>query len=400
MASFRRSSAFLLAAGIVLGAVAAVAVVAAIRELRMGMTAGQPLNRLLGRSPKAVVDQPVKQLGVIETPDEFSQAFVIRNEGDAPLQLTPGPSTCKCTVTECPKEPIPPGGKAVVKVGMRDATKHDALKTGFLSRGMTVLTNDPQHRKLFLGIEATVRRRLAAAPENITLSIRASDLAQAEKRSAETVIYSDTWKRFDLAVESVSRKGMKWRLQPAERKDIEPFLGRSGYRLRVTLPDNLPDGGFSETIRFTAKPAEAGQRPRSFQVSVQGSVEGRLTFYGRRLDIDKVLRLGVLQPGEAARESVLMKVNDKRPTLVVKGIEAEPSFLRVQVARLEGHSAKAGVYRIDVEVPPDAPSCDFAAARKGMIRLKTDHPRLPTIALQVNLVKLASEGDVAQVAGR
>ena len=92
------------------------------------------------------------------------------------MQLTPGPSSCKCTVTECPKEPIPPGGKAVVKVGFRDTTKQDVLKTGALSRGMSVLTNDPEHPKLYLGIEATVRRRLAAAPENITLSIRSSDL--------------------------------------------------------------------------------------------------------------------------------------------------------------------------------------------------------------------------------
>ena len=88
---------------------------------------------------------------------------------------------------------------------------------------MSVLTNDPEHPKLLLGIEATVRRRLAAAPENITLSLHASTLADADARSAETVIYSDTWDRFDLAVEGVSRKGMTWRLQPAEKKDIEPF---------------------------------------------------------------------------------------------------------------------------------------------------------------------------------
>ena len=134
--------------------------------------------------------------------------------------------------------------------------------------------------------------------------------------------------------------------------------------MRVTLPDDLPDGGFRESIRFTAKPAEAGQRPRSFQVLVQGSVEGRLSFYGGKLDIDRILRLGVLQPGEAARASVLMKVNDDRPTLVVKRIEAEPSFLRVKVVRLASRSAKVGVYRIEVEVPADAPACDFADRRE------------------------------------
>ena len=92
----------------------------------------QPLDRLLGKRPKAVLNAPVKQLGVIETPDQFAQDFVIRNEGNAPLQLTPGPSSCKCTVTDCPTEPIPPGRKAIVRVGMRDTTSRDVLKTGFL----------------------------------------------------------------------------------------------------------------------------------------------------------------------------------------------------------------------------------------------------------------------------
>ena len=162
----------------------------------------------------------------------------------------------------------------------------------------------------------------------------------------------------------------------------------------------MPDGGFSESIRFTAKSAEAGQGPRPFQVLVQGNVEGHVNFYGAKLDIDKILRLGILQPGEAAQASVLMKVNDDHPALAVQRIETEPSFLRVKVVRLESRSPNVGVYRINVEVPADAPSCDFAGRREGVIRLKTDHPRLPTIAVRVDLVKMAGEGDAAQVAGR
>ncbi len=197
MALSRRFFAFVLTAGIIFGVLAVVVVLRAVGAHGAGATAIQPLERLLGKRPKAVVDDPVKRLGVIETPDQFAEEFVIRNEGDAPLQLTPGPSTCKCTVTECPKEPVPPGGKAIVKVGFRDTAKQDVLKTGALLRGMSVLTNDPERPKLQLGIEATVRRRLAAAPENLTLSIHSSDLAQTEKRSAETVIYSDAWDRFE-----------------------------------------------------------------------------------------------------------------------------------------------------------------------------------------------------------
>ena len=102
-------------------------------------------------------------------------------------------------MTELPAAPLPPGGQAAVRVAFSAATKHDTLKSGPFSRSVIVLSNDPAHGQIVLTIEATVRCRLAAAPAPITLAIDSADLPAAEKRSAETVIYSQSWRRFELA---------------------------------------------------------------------------------------------------------------------------------------------------------------------------------------------------------
>jgi hypothetical protein len=339
-----------------------------------------------------VVEQPVKDLGIIETPEQFAQTFLIRNQGDTPLRLAPGPSTCKCTVTELPGRPIPPGGHAAVRVAFSPATLHDTLKSGPFSRSVIVLSNDPAHSQIVLTLSATVRCRLAAAPSPITLTIDAADLPAAEKRSAETVIYSQTWRRFELSAQKTSRPGMTWRVRPAMAEELEPLQARGGYHVRVTLPADLADGRFAESVEFLATPPAAAGEPRSLAVQIQGSVDGRVTFFGRKIDSHGTLRLGALQEGEGACETVLMKVRDPRPALVVRRIETQPAFLHVRVNPYQGRGLAIGLYRLEVEIPREAPPCNFMGDRAAVIRLWTDHPRLAEIEWKVDFVKVAGEG--------
>ncbi len=365
-----------------------------------GTAAARRAAGLPSHGPRTVVDRPHRDLGIIDAPDEFAQKFLIHNEGDAPLQLARGPSTCKCTVTDLPETPVPPGGQAEIGVGFTEVTKRDILKTGHLARGMTVLTNDPEHEQIVLEIEATVRRRLAAEPADLSFYLQVSDLPSEEKRWAETLIYSQTWDRFELAVASASLKAMTWHLEPAAKEELAACQARSGYHLRVTLPSDMPDGHFAESLVFTAKPAGATEKPHSLSLQVQGKIEGRLTIDGPKVDVNHVVRLGVLQEGEGARAFLIMKVNDPRPALVFKTIETEPALLRAHVVPYRSNSAGVGLYRIDLEVPRNARPCSFAAGHEGTVRMKTDHPRLPVIELKVDFAVVSGEDQSAHVAGR
>ena len=67
-------------------------------------------------------------------------------------------------------------------------------------------------------------------------------------------------------------------------------------------------------------------------------------------------------------------MRDDHRELVVRQIETQPEVLQVRVTPYNPETKALGLYRIDVEVPADAPSGDFMGARRGHIRIATDHP--------------------------
>jgi hypothetical protein len=63
-------------------------------------------------------------------------------------------------------------------------------------------------------------------------------------------------------------------------------------------------------------------------------------------------------------------------------VETSPEFLEVRVSPYKSGSESLGLYRIDVEVPPDAPMGNFLS-EAGEVRILTDHPKLPVLEFEV-----------------
>ena len=64
----------------------------------------------------------------------------------------------------------------------------------------------------------------------------------------------------------------------------------------------------------------------------------------------------------------------------------EPSFLKASVEpHREADLATPGLYDMVVEVPADAPVCQFMGNPQGSVRIVTAHPRVPEIKLNVLL---------------
>ena len=95
-----------------------------------------------------------------------------------------------------------------------------------------------------------------------------------------------------------------------------------------------------------------------------------------------------------------MKVSDQRRRLTAERIETEPAFLHARLTPYAAGSRDVGLYRLEVEIPGDAPSCAYTGEHRGVVRLRTDHPRLRTIELQVDFVLAAGGGSPGNVAAR
>lgn len=81
-------------------------------------------------------DKTIYDFGFVEIGKKITHEFSFTNVGNAPLIITDASSTCGCTVPDAPKEPIPPGGTATMKVVFDTAGK-----VGVQNKQVTVTTN-------------------------------------------------------------------------------------------------------------------------------------------------------------------------------------------------------------------------------------------------------------------
>ena len=108
--------------------------------------------------PKAVPVEPIKDVGVVPKGDKVVHDFLIRNDGDVPLQITEVRAACGCTVVDYDKT-IAPG-----QTGKIHAEVDTATFNGPISKSVTVFTNDPDAAQLDLTVRAKVEPFIQAKP--------------------------------------------------------------------------------------------------------------------------------------------------------------------------------------------------------------------------------------------
>lgn len=106
-------------------------------------------------APKAVVPFNSFKFGDVYKGEVISQIFVIRNEGDADLQIKDFEAGCGCSVTRSDKL-IPPG-----KEGTATLEVQTVSQSGEISKTATLHTNDPARPAIVFTLMANV---LGGAP--------------------------------------------------------------------------------------------------------------------------------------------------------------------------------------------------------------------------------------------
>lgn len=81
-------------------------------------------------------DQPVFDFGTIDEGEIVKHAYKFKNTGSEPLVISNAKGSCGYTVPTWPKEPVPPGGEAVINVEFNSKGK-----PGPQSKRVTVTAN-------------------------------------------------------------------------------------------------------------------------------------------------------------------------------------------------------------------------------------------------------------------
>lgn len=299
------------------------------------------------------------------------------------MELTPGPTSCKCQLVSLTQREIPPGGRAQVVVQWNTGEEWD------YAHSAQVVTNDPLRRIVRFSIQGKVMALLRCEPETLVFS----RVNPGETPTATAFVYSQSWDEVDFTQITSSREGITWSIEPASDEETAAVYARSAYRLTVTLPNDLPESYFSESIALQGRPiggADADQA--TYQLGVEGVVLRRLCLYGPAIDARGMLLLGRVVQGQEKQVQVLMKLRDDQRELPLQAIQCTPDFLRVRVEPYHGQNRdNLGLYRLHVEIPADAPTFRLPPFEHGAIRLTFDHPRVPALELPVDLIVMPRE---------
>jgi hypothetical protein len=334
--------------------------------------------------PRVHVDHTVHDFGRLDPLTTHEHTFVIRNRGERPLELTEGPTTCKCTLASLPQRVIPPGGKAGVVVQWNTGRDLD------YDHSATIYTNDPRRKVIELEIKGTVAALFRCVPERLVFT----RIAPGESATSTAIVYSQVWEDMELEPIVSDLDGLGCTIEEVDAGDKQALDARAARQLRITLPSTLPEGYFLTSLRLRGRPAGGAEdQAAECELTIDGKVIRRLSVYGPEVDVHGRVDLGRLRQGQAAHVRLLLKLRDAERTLPVERIEVTPSFLHVRIEpyKVDG-PGDLGLYYLHIEVPTDAPTFRLPPDQHGSLRVEFDHPRVPQLELPLDLIISPREG--------
>lgn len=330
-----------------------------------------------GTGPKVEIERSQYDFGLIDVGAAEVHAFVVRNVGDAPLELRLGKATCSCTAGELAVNRLLPGASTEVRVSWRPPKPAELF-----SQGVTILTNDPRRSKVMLMVVGRVVVHLAAEPDSISLA--ETRLGETACRSA--LLYSQVWDRCQVIDIATSHPALVATIEDAAADELSAAGARSGLRLTASLRPGLPLGDFSGSVHLrVAAAAEDGTsgEPREIELAVQARIVGDVTLMGAGVDRERTLHWGTLRQGRPAQRLVAMLIHGEHRELTIEQIETHPAWLQAEVSASKAIGQAARQYKIRLQIPADAPAIDCLGERAGWVRLRTDHPQEPEVRLSV-----------------
>jgi len=296
--------------------------------------------------PRAVVDEPIFEAGKVDKGGDINHDFVIRNTGDTVLRIEEVRPACGCTVANY-DESIAPGASGKIHAVL-DTTD----QTGPISKGLTVITNDPDNPRLTLTIKAEVSQRLFVRPGFARfVQTKGSGVGQIDQ-----IIFTRDFD--DLEVLEVKSPYPFITAEAREATEEELLEEASGKQWVVTVKldyDQAPVGSLADYVRIhTNHPKQ-----EVVSVPVTGFVRPMYVLTPAEADFGEI---EVEEDGTWA--AMILKnygPNNMSPTL--DNADSLPEGIDVEVSEVE----EGREYRVEITLREDLPKGEFS----DVIRLKT-----------------------------
>ncbi|HVB81262.1 MAG TPA: DUF1573 domain-containing protein [Candidatus Binataceae bacterium] len=295
-------------------------------------------------APRAEVADPVYNFGTALSGPPISHVFMLKNVGDAPLEIKSVNSSCGCTAAKPSKTILAPG-----EVSTITASVDTHFEQGHSLSVVTLITNDPANASLQLKIEGVIKPQVAARPMDV-------DFGSVHHGSAEVreVVISDMVGGAGFAVKSVKNESPYIKVTESARTD-----GKPGALLHVALLPSMPPGPISDTLRI-----ETSRAP--LRVAILGVVTGDLVVKPNQISF------GILAHDQGAVRIVRL-TNQGSHSINVLGVDSTSNSVVARVAPV----TPGKEYKLTVALRPNTPDGQI----RGALTIRTDDPQQTTLTV-------------------
>lgn len=334
------------------------------------------------------VDRPAARVEILETEFDFgtmqrgtrrSHSFVVKNVGDAPLTLSVGATTCKCTLGVTSDEPVPPGGSTEVELDWTAMANEGRFRQTALLN-----TNDPWQSQVILTIVGEVTEAQGIEPADFVFD----KISAGESKSVHVYVMAMFQDELEVSDPQLSSEGTRpffdVKIEPVAREELPDPSARAGVRVTLTAKPELPLGSFNQKLTLRTNLPEAEE----LSIPVLGRVVGDIRIHGILWDDERsTLRLGKVKSSEGKSARLNIVVRGSSATETSFRVEStDPPELKVTLDPPKVLSETLVHVPLTVEVPAGAPpmvrlGTDQGA--KGSIVLSTTHPQSRELVLSV-----------------
>jgi Protein of unknown function (DUF1573) len=303
-------------------------------------------------APKAVVDEPVFDAQRIGKGQDIVHDFVVKNEGNAPLHITDVRPACGCTVAEY-DEVIAPGSTGKVHAVI-DTTGFQ----GAISKGITVLTDDPENPHLVLTVKALVEPMIFVRPGYA----RFIQPQMSEPGQVEELLFTRTFEGLKVLSAKSPYPFLDVEFHQAKADELDANGEGNQWIVTLTLDyEKAPVGALADYVMVTTNHPQQKEVP----IAISGFVRPMMVVTPQDLDFGKI------QITEESAQARLVLKNYAREDIDVSFKDATIPGVKVTVAEVE----PGREYSLEVLLGPELPKGDFS----GVIHLNVNHPKQKTV---------------------
>ena len=329
----------------------------------------KPAAAASGKAPRLTIVEPVRDFGTVAKGEKLNWAFIVKNTGDADLEIIAARPGCGCTVAEFDKI-IKPGQTGKVTAAV-DTTNF----AGPIAKPVTIETNDPTTPTAQLTIHAVVKPFVEAHPAGFVRF----NLLQGEKETQSVTLYSEEEEPFQIVkvevppVEEGKEQWINVTSSPiTDQNQLAPGVGRPGqtqYKVDFTVGGkDTKLGPIAEKVHIITN----SKHQPDYWISVTGVV--RPTY---RVE-PSVVNFGEVAPTDlAATRTIKFRSNNlKTPdSFVVARAESSLSKVTTAVKPTENK----GEYELTLQVAKNATPGDI----EGTVKVFTSDKINPTFTVPV-----------------